>query len=166
MNPNKTNNSIIALIFIILNLGIFSYMMIEEPWDDENMYVSAVVLIQHYSLYQDFPFLQMPYLPILYGTIFQITGTTYYFLTAKLINFFFMAISCLLLFLTSPRITKNALFALGLLFLFLFNDVTIFAMKYSANTIVPIAFSLLGVYLFLVAVSSLLETHLGLKKSH
>ncbi len=154
MNPNKTSNIIIALIFIILNLGIFSYMMIEEPWDDESMYISAGVLIQQHSLYQDFPFLQMPDLPLFYGLIFHITGTSHYFLTAELINFFFMVISGWLLFLITSRITKNTLFALDMLLLFLFNDITIFTMKYSANTIIPLAFSLLGIYLFLFGLSS------------
>ena len=54
----------------------------------------------------------------------------------------------------SLKITKNTLFALGMLLLFLFNDVTIFVINYSANAIMPITFSLLGVYLFLIGVSA------------
>lgn len=137
-------------------------MLNERYCDDENMYISAGVLFQHHSLYKDFPFLQMPYLPMLYGTIYTLTGTTYYFLTAELINFFFMSISCLLIFLISFRLTKNVLFALSIQLLFLFNDITIYTMSYSANTIMPIAFSLLGVYLYIINAQSLSIKRLGL----
>ena len=149
MNNSKTTYIIIVLIFIFLNLGIFSLMMVKQHWDDENMYVSAGVLIQNYSLYKDFAFLQMPYLPHLYGIIFSLTGTTHYLLIAEVINFFFMALSSLLIYIISYRFSKNILIALAILLLFLFNDIMTCTMEYSANAIVPIAFSLSAFYLFI-----------------
>lgn len=162
MDTIKTNYLIYAIIFLALNLSIFSYMMCTRYCDDENMYISAGVLIQQHSLYKDFPFLQMPYLPMLYGIIYKLTGTTYYFLTAELINFLFMAISCLMVFLISLKLTKNILFALGIQLLFLFNDITLYTMSYSANTIMPIAFSLLGGYLYIINAQSIAIKRIGI----
>jgi hypothetical protein len=151
MTQSKTNYFIIAAIFFILYAGIFSYMTNEPHWDDENMYVGAGVLLQNNTLYQDFPFLQMPYLPLIYGAIYKLTGTSYYLLTTEIINFLFMAIACLIVYFISLTFTRNILFSLGIVMLFLFNDITIYAMKYSANTIVPITFSLLGFYLYVIS---------------
>ena len=76
----KIHYIIFFLISLILLSGIFSYMMISHRWYDENMYISAGELIQNNSLYKDFAFLQMPYLPIVYGAIFKLMGTSYHLL--------------------------------------------------------------------------------------
>ncbi|MFX0133345.1 MAG: hypothetical protein ACFFDN_06865 [Candidatus Hodarchaeota archaeon] len=162
MNTNKLNYLIVVIIFIFLLAGIFSYMMIEPHWYDENMYISAGVLIQNYSLYKDFAFLQMPYLPFIYGIIYKLTGTTYYLLTAELINFFFMIISCLLILLISYKLTENLFISLGSMLLFILNQIVIYIMGYSANTILPIAFSLLGFYLYIISVSTISVKRLGI----
>ena len=53
----------IVIIFIMIALGVLSYMVGAPVNHDENMYISAGVLIQDQCLYQDFAYLQMPYLP-------------------------------------------------------------------------------------------------------
>lgn len=137
-------------------------MMIETHWSDENMYICAGVLIQNHTLYKDFAFLQMPYLPFCYAIIYKLIGTTYYLLIAELVNFAFMAMSCLLIFLISHHFSKNIFVSSGNLLLFLFNDIIISTMSYSANTILPIAFSLLGFYLYIIFMSPNSINRLGI----
>lgn len=153
MNTNRSNYIIIILIFTILFLGIFSYITIDTIWQDEGMYISAGVLIQDNVLYKDFAYLQMPYLPIIYGMFYRLTGTSYYLLSAELFDFIFMILSTLLIYFISYRISKNIFVALTSVLLLVLNKIIIETMGYSANTMMPIMFSLMGFYLFIVSVS-------------
>ena len=66
------------LIFAIA--GAFA-MSMTTSLVDENMYISASVFVaQDQELYKDFAFLQVPYLPLLYGNLYRILGIESYYL--------------------------------------------------------------------------------------
>lgn len=47
----------------LILIGLFAYTMTHRLSHDEQMYITAGVLLKQYRLYQDFAYLQMPYLP-------------------------------------------------------------------------------------------------------
>ncbi len=148
MNNNIVLYIIFTLAGIFLLAGMFSYIMNEPLMHDENMYITAGYLLKDYALYEDFSFLQMPYLPMLYAVIYTITDTSYYVLTARLLTFVFMVFSSLLMYAISLRLSGDKLIALMLMVLFVLNEITIHIMGFAWNAVHSMTFALLGVYLF------------------
>jgi len=149
---DTTTKITISIIFLILSLGIFSYIMNESLFVDEKMYVTAGVLVQDHALYTEFSYLQMPYLPLMYGAVFQFTGTEKYTLTARLLNVVFTVVSSIFLFLIAYRLSDNVFIGLSALILFVFNEIIIYTMGFAWNAVMPITFSLVGIYLFMISI--------------
>lgn len=122
-------------------------------WYDEHMYISASVLVSKgYVLYKDFAYLQMPYLPLLYGGLFKILDIeSHYFLIGKLISLFFLALSSLFLYLLSRRILHDGFLSLGIVILFLLNFSILSSAALATNFIMPVAFSIISFYLFYIS---------------
>jgi hypothetical protein len=150
---HRVNKQAVAtVVFFVLALGAFSNIMNSPVDHNEHMYISAGVLAKENILYKDFAFLQMPYLPIVYGALYKITGTTHYLLTGRLASFFFMVSSTLLVYLISYKLTRSLFTSAFMVLFFVLNEVIIISMQESSNYIMPIAFSLLGFYLFITSV--------------
>jgi hypothetical protein len=64
MKNHKIKQAAAAIVFFVLALGAFSNTMNSPVDHNEHMYISAGVLAKENTLYKDFAFLQMPYLPI------------------------------------------------------------------------------------------------------
>ena len=146
---SKVEYLILILILLLLASGMFSYIMNQFIFSDEHMYIAAGVLMQNNQLYADFSFLQMPYLPIIYSTIYKLTGTSYYLLTGRIVSFIAIFAASVLIFFTSLKMTKNFIISLCVLLFFSMNDILIWTMGFSWNAVLPITFSLLGVYIYL-----------------
>jgi hypothetical protein len=153
MYTYKIKYAFVVAIFLVLALGVFSNIMNHPIDHNEHMYISAGVLISENSLYKDFAFLQMPYLPFVYGTFYKLTGTSYYLLVGRFFSFFFIVLSGLLLYLISFRISRSFFVSTGMVVLFVLNQTIIITMRESSNYVMPVTFSLLAFYLFIVSVS-------------
>jgi hypothetical protein len=119
------------------------------------MYAAASVLVaKGQTLYQDFSYLQTPYLPLLYGGIFKMCGiTSFYLLTGKLISFLFLCISLITVFLIARRVlASDIIISLSVVTLFLLNRSIVDPASEVSNYIMPLACSMLGFYIFVVSV--------------
>jgi hypothetical protein len=136
----------LILIFLIGCFGaVMNYL---NP--DENMYIAAGVLTgQGQKLYRDFAFLQMPYLPLVYGAIYRLTGTSMYLLTGKLVSYCFLLMAVFLVHRISKQISDNEVFSIGVTLLFLLNHTVLRSAMESCNYIAPVMLSLLAFHLFL-----------------
>lgn len=148
-------HAIFILTFIAIVLGMFSLIMNHPLSHDEHMYVSAGVLIKNNTLYKDFAYLQMPYLPVLYGAFYKLTGTSYYLLWGRMFTFFFMVLSSVLIFLISYKISNSFFISIASLVLLVCNELIIFIMPFSWNHVMPISFLLLAFYLFIISISKM-----------
>lgn len=152
----------IIIIFLVLSLGIFSYIMNESLFVDEKMYVTAGVLAQEYAIYTEFSYLQMPYLPLLYGAVFQLTETEKYTLTARLLNVVFTFLSMIFVFLIAYKLSGDIFVSIASFLFFVFNEILIYTMGYAWNAVMPITYSLIGIYLFIISIRGVKVSALGI----
>jgi hypothetical protein len=158
----KIKYIVVGSIFVSLTWGLFTYIIMTDSLaHDEHMYIAAGVLAQNKALYQDFAYLQMPYLPLAYTALYQLIGSHYYLLTGRLLNFISMTLSAILIYLISYRITKSLFVATSVMLLLVWNETIIKTMWYFNSSIMPMTFSLLGFYLFLISLSKWNVNRLG-----
>jgi hypothetical protein len=159
MNNENFKLGILILILLFATLGSFAISMTSFLMRDEHMYIAASVLVaQGAELYKDFSYLQMPYLPIFLGNFYHFLGIeSYYLIIGKLINWLFLLIASLVLFVLAKRVLNDRFLALGIATLFLLN-VTIIgaagapgAAGFATNTIAPVTFALISFYLFYIS---------------
>jgi len=148
---NRILKITIALMLVLIpEMGILIVIMNAPINFNEYVYIAASVLYSRYRLYKDFGFLQMPVLPMIYGTFFKLSGTSHYLFFGRLFNLLFLNISVLFVYLLAFRYTKNFIASLSLALLLVCNDMIISVMSESSNYVMPMAFSLAGYYLFIV----------------
>ena len=140
---------ILFITLIIVFICLFSYTVNTYIMNDEHMYVSAGVLAQSNTVYKDFAYLQMPYLPLVYAGIYKFTGTDLYLLYARYFSFLTVFASVVIIYLIGYLLTKEFLLALMGVLLYSFNEVLIHSMGFAWNAAPPIVFSLLAVYCYL-----------------
>jgi hypothetical protein len=150
---NARKYALFIFTFIAVVSGMFSLIMNNPLSHDEHMYISAGVLIQNNALYKDFAYLQMPYLPVFYGIVYKLTGTSYYLLWGRMFTFIFMVLSGLLIFLIAHKITNSLFVSTASVVLLVCNELIVNLMPFSWNHVVPITFSLLAFYLFISGIS-------------
>ncbi len=114
---------------------------------NEHMYITAGYLAQSQTLYRDFAFLQMPYLPILYSYIFSITGAERLLFTGRLCTFWFCMASVLLIWLACYRVSRDVTLSSGAVGIFSFSPFLVATSGESSNYMMPIALSLLAFFL-------------------
>ena len=148
ITPLRVSTLALLLLAGFLALGLFS-QTVHNNSHNEQMYVTAgYLLAQGERLYEDFAFVQTPYSPLVYALAFRLTNG-YYLLTAKLVNFAFFAAAAFLLYAIVRRETRDRLFTLTVLALFLANYYLLRAVIEASNYTIPIACSLAGYYLFI-----------------
>lgn len=137
-----------ALLAGFLVVGLFS-QTVHNNSHNEQMYVTAGYLLAHgQRLYQDFAFVQTPYSPLVYALAFRLTNG-HYLMTAKLVNFAFFATAAILLYAIARRETRDRLFSLTVLALYLANYYLLRSVIEASNYTIPIASTLAAYYLFL-----------------
>ena len=109
-------------LLILLEARTFLLIMDSRVNINEHVFLASSFLYLRFSLYKDFAFHQMPYIPLLYGTIFKITGTTHYLLTGRIMAFLFANLGAAAVFLIARRYTKNIAVAAMLVMIFLLNE--------------------------------------------
>ncbi len=133
----------VALVAVGLAVGLFGQTVYNYS-HNEQMYVTAGYLVaQGKRLYQDFAFVQMPYVPLLYAPLFRLTGG-YFLLTAKLINYTWTGLTALLLYMAARRWSRDPRFSLTVVVVFLSNYYITRATMEASNYTLPMALSLLG----------------------
>jgi hypothetical protein len=142
---NPIHILLVILAFIVIGICLFFYVTHTPISQDESMYLTAGVLAQNLTLYKDFAYLQMPYLPLIYAFVFRLFGAEYPMLGAQLINYVFIMLSVFMVYILTDK--KNY-FALALVFFFSFNMIFLKSIDYMANSIAPIPFSLGAFYFF------------------
>ena len=153
-NSHQPKQTLLVLLlgFIVLLgiIGVFALTMTTSN-HNEHMYITATVLAsQGKTLYQDFAYLQTPYLPLLYGGIFKTLGiTSHYLLVGKGLSFLFIIISALSMFLISRHVFNDMERSLCIVILFLFNMRIINAAAEASNYGMSMMFSLIGTCIFL-----------------
>jgi hypothetical protein len=153
---NHTNGSTIKSLICPSFVAFFgcsiAYLFINAmayPLDhNEHMYITAGYLAQSKTLYRDFAFLQMPYLPILYSHVFSITGAERLLFTGRLCTFLFCVASVLLIWLACYRVTRDVTLSSGALGIFSFSPFLACASGESSNYMMPIALSLFAFWVY------------------
>lgn len=133
-------------------LALFARIMTYPLQHDEQFYVSAGILMDRYSLYQDLGFSHLPNIALLFSGAFALLGDTHYLLIGRLIVFacWIATIAALLLI---ARDYVRSLLVGGLMVAFvLLNPMFLNATGMAAtNNFMPVPFALFGLYLFLRA---------------
>lgn len=140
---------LVAVLLCASLAAIFAHTMDRPLSHDEPMYIAAGVLAQEHLIYRDFAYLQMPYLPSIYSLLYDVTGTTHYLLLARMLNFVFMAVATLLVYVICKRLSRSRGVAIGAVLIFLTNDAVLHIMPLVWNNSLPLALSLLAFFLFL-----------------
>jgi hypothetical protein len=155
MRENTFTIWIVSPILLFAIIGAFARIMTSLN-HNEHMYITASVLLaQGHALYKDFAYLQTPYLPLLYGTVFKLLGvSSFYLLTGKVISVVFLGISSITVFLVAGRVLNNTVLSLGVATLFLLNMTITNAATEVSNYIMPVAFSMVSFYVFIVSIEN------------
>ena len=157
MRYKKINFVRVILIsnLLLIIIGIFSQIMTSFD-HNEHMYITAGVLISKgFELYKDFAYLQMPYLPLLYGFLYKILSiNSHYLFVGKLVSFIFIISSALILFSLTKRIHQNIEISIGIVTIFLLNSTIICASLEVSNYIGALFFSLAGFYITFISITN------------
>ncbi len=141
-------NAALWILVAFLSLGLLSQALHNNS-HNEQMYVTAGYLMAHgQQLYNDFAFVQTPYVPLTFALFIRLFGS-HYLLIAKLINVTFFAASAFLLYIIARRETHDGIFATTLLALFLANYYLLRTVIEASNYTMPMAFSLAAYYVFM-----------------
>lgn len=143
-----------VLLLSLTSAALFSHVMLAEMNHNEHMYLTASVLIREHALYQDFAYLQMPYLPLLYSAAYALSGTTHYLLVGRLFTFGFLMLAAALMAGLAFHFTRSLFMTVGVFHLFACNWLVLYPAQEAANYLMPLAFALLGLYLLLRALAA------------
>jgi hypothetical protein len=145
---------LLTAIVLFTIVGAFAKIMVGYNRND-GMYIAASVFVaQNQELYKDFAFLQMPYIPLLYGNLYKLLGvSSYYFFIGKLVSFIFLSISTMTLFLLTRRALRDIALSLSIVALFLLNMTILNSATEVSNYIMPVACSLVSFYVFTISIS-------------
>jgi 4-amino-4-deoxy-L-arabinose transferase-like glycosyltransferase len=155
MKQKTIGYGLLILEGILLVSGIFSYAMNADLDHDENMYVGAGVLLRDgFKLYQDFSYVQMPYLPMVYGAIYKLMGGSYYLLYSRLLNVFAIAIAAIAIYLISYKVCQDRLVANLAILMLVFNELIINIIGKASNDLMALSFSVLGFCLFIYSIAN------------
>lgn len=121
---------------------------------NEHMYITASILTaQNNILYKDFAYVQMPYLPLLYGSLIKsLNITSYYLLAGKFISFLSLCFSTVLVLIQGKQVLKDINLSLSIVILFLLNPSITDPSTEVSNYIMPVFFSLASFYIFNVSI--------------
>lgn len=153
--PSKMKTTItLFLTTAVLSVALFGRMMSLPLSHDEQLFVSAAVMVEHFTIYKDFIYNHLPNFPFLLGAIYRITDTTHYLLAARLTAFGAWLVSLALLYLISMRWTQSRPVAFASTLLLLTNTLFLDAAgAYGTNSVIPVPFALLGIFLVLEALA-------------
>jgi hypothetical protein len=153
MEKNRIVLWLLASIVLLAIFGAFAKIMSGFN-HNEHMYIAASVLVAQNQLpYKDFAYLQTPYLPLLYGNLYRLLGVgAYYLLIGKLISFIFLSMTSIILFFLGLRVLHDVALALGVVALFLLNMTIVSPATEVSNYIMPVAFSMMSIYVFHISV--------------
>ncbi len=146
-----------ALFFIL-----FIHTMRAPLSHDEYTHVTAGVLIKDNALYRDYAYPQMPYLPLIYGLFYKLSGTSSYLFWGRTFTAIFSDLTLILIYLISFRITKDRLFSWCLVILYTFSDIMLNVTSFSWNSVAPITLSLAAFYCYILYASEDRSSALGL----
>ena len=165
-NESKNNKFIVTsksitifaiLVILILSLAITSNSMIKPISRDEQMYCTGAYLIaQGKMIYRDYSYIaQMPYHPLLYASVYKITGTKYYLLTGRIISTICDILVMICIFgiyrsVFKSSIISGTLLGLGAAVIYVFNPLVDYANGYAWNHDVVILCVMLSLWLFIL----------------
>ncbi len=150
-----TTSFLLLGIFVYTVFSYFVLSLTSQLNQNEQMYLSASVLVQNgLKLYSDFIFLQMPYLPHLYATLFAISPLEYLLLQAKIVSVLATLGSAFPLFYLVYRNTED--FNVGLAFAcgYLINFHVFYISHEISNYALPLFFSNLSFLLLMLFLQS------------
>ncbi len=149
MKKNSFTVWLLASIVLFAFGGAFAKIITSLNHNEHMYHAASVFVSQGKALYKDFAYVQMPYLPLLYGNLFKLFGVdSYYLLIGKLFSFLFLTISAATLFLIARRVLNDIVPSLCIVALFLLNMTILNPAMEISNYIMPLSFSLIGFYLF------------------
>ena len=84
---NSSNNNTFIICSFLVTIFLTTGLILTAPVShDEHMYLAASKLLNTYSMYSDFSYVQTPYMPYIYNFFMTITGNTYILLIACCVN--------------------------------------------------------------------------------
>lgn len=144
MGKANRHGIITALWIVLLAIGSFAYAMTKPLDHNEHMYISAARLLQDNTLYSDFAFLQMPYLPYLYNAFYQLSDTHHYLLWGRIWSWGLTLSAGVLLFALLRRNRPGWGGTWAILPLFLLNQTILGILAESSNYALPLAASVVA----------------------
>ena len=144
------------VIIFLLSLVLFASSMTKSTSRDEQMYVTAGVLLsQGKMIYKDFAYIsQLPFHPLIYAAIFKLFNTTHFLMTSRCFSvlcdiFSIIAIIAIYRRIFSPQKTQGILLGLAGAVLFVFNPIVDFALGRAWNHDLIIACCLASFWIFI-----------------
>ena len=142
----------LASICVPLMALLFAFVMGRALDHNEHMYLTAGHLGRDASMYADFAFLQMPYLPALYSYWFAVTDASHLLMWGRLLTFLCAMGSALLVFHHARSISKSGLVALGALFVMFMNKNVQAVFDESSNYALSMFMSILAFHCMILGI--------------
>jgi len=140
--------TVVLIIAAIISLLILAFILTAPFNHNEEMYMTASIMITRgYRLYNDFAYVQTPYLPFIYASILQITGIENALLVGRISSTLVLIVTGLAIAFKAYRIERSIVIA-GVIWLsFVLNPIVLAACSESSNYAAAMLFSVLAALL-------------------
>ena len=139
---------------VLVAAAIFARLMAYPLGRDEQMFVSAGVLVGQNHLYRDLGFNHLPNLPLLYHLLFGLIGTTHHLLVARLVTAGAWVVLCTSIGMMAYRASESRLVTAVVLLLLAADPLLLGqAGMMATNSLLPLSFLVLGFWLFMAGLA-------------
>lgn len=136
----KKTGIILAIIYCILMC--FSTVSRVIPVRDDNMYISSAVLLDKYTLYEDFAYLQTPYMPYIYNAMFRVFDYDRPLLIGKIFKFILAMGILQLTYILMKKLSGSRGISLAFILILVNNQIFQFNILFVRNYDLPLLLTL------------------------
>ena len=142
--------TLVCVLFAASILGLTLAHVLARPVEpNERMYIAASVLSLNHTRYQDFAFVQMPYLPACYAATYSFLDSQQYLLISRIVTWctFMVLLACVIRI--AWHYVPDPLFAASAAAVLACSESMILVTGESSNYVIPACLSLIAFWLFL-----------------
>lgn len=149
------NDRVLLAILIVMAVALFGRIMAYPLQHDEQLFMTSGILLSDATLYRDLGYNHLPNYVWLLNGLFRTTGTDYFLLAARLLEFLLWGAAAWAFWLIGTRIAGSRTIALSAIIL-LATNVTMLGSPgvLATNNFAPLPLALFGFYLFYQGVES------------
>ncbi len=147
---NRLRRFGVTLAVVYCVLMCFTTVSKVIPVRDDNMYISSAVLLEEYTLYDEFAYLQTPYMPYIYNAMFKPFGYGRPLLIGKIFKFL-LAMGILgLTYVLIKKLSGSRGISLAFILIMVNNQIFQFNILFVRNYDLPLLLTL-GAFVYLLS---------------